>query len=354
MHVSSSYRLTLYRQSAGQWHYCQLTASDSGWLQKATGRCGSAGRTVAEKAITPDGSSYQVVVEAGAEERLSGFDYPTRSDLKILSLHFKVMPWNGFPVAAPWFEDWKTFYQEPFEAILENTVNGFSRGLHRARGHLVLYYYVLDGEAAKKAALEVQAMAPVKFPMEMYLGDQEFRPGQQMHSDVPKPLSGLFEQFGAMANTVAEASHNILFHTVALTPQLVVTPSRNRIKGLAAIELRKQLNHRWNFECGNWPPLGGHSPTPVITLSSWTIDRMEILHERLVSQLQHPAYLLDCDDGVFALEPGHLLRGVYEGTVFDASLEWIIYFSHRHTVTFGGAWLLEQVRDIFASEIMAI
>jgi hypothetical protein len=349
-----SYRLTLYRRREGHWQYCQLTATADGRLRTATGQCGQAPVTVDETPLAAGGAPQQALLDAGAAWRKRGYDYPKRHELKILSLHFRVPGWSGFPAGAPWFEDWKTYYQEPMEEALEATVNGFARGLHRAKGSLVLYYYVVDVEAARATVEAVMTAAPVALPLAIYFGEQEYRPGQELHAGVPGALAGLFENFGAMAQTVAEASQNILFHTVALTPQVVHESSRQRVKGADAVGLRRALADRWHFDCHGWPPIGGSAPEPVAYTYDLPADKLDRLQRLLSERLHHPAYLLDCDDGVFELDPAHLLRGAYEGMVFDAGLEWVVYFSHHHTITFGGGWLLDAVRELYAGEPEAL
>lgn len=37
------------------------------------------------------------------------------------------------------------------------------------------------------------------------------------------------------------------------------------------------------------------------------------------------------------------LYGQSESFIVDKSLEWIVYWSHESTVTFGGKWLIEAV-----------
>jgi hypothetical protein len=345
-----TYRLTLYRQLDAEWHFCQLTATDGATLQTATGRCG---RRPERRTETPlaDGQTGQNALEAaGAAWRKRGYDYPRRHELKILTLDFALPGWSGFPAGAPWFEDWKTYYQEPFEAELEATVNGFARGNHRARGRLLLYYYVLDGAAAQAAAERIAAAAPVELALTVYVGAAEVRPVPALDPNVPSPLAGLYHQFDDMAQTVAEASHNILFHTVALMPQQIHQSTRQRVKGAEAQALRRELRERWGFDCHLWPPLGGHAKGAVAYVRDFSADKTAALQELLLHRIELPAYLLDCDDGLFRVEPQSLLRGAYEGAVFDAGLDWLIYFSHHHTVTFGGDWLLDAVEALYRDE----
>lgn len=341
------YRLTLYHRLAdGQWQYCQMTAGES-HLQTSLGRCGGYPPLQVDTVALEPGADPQLAVRAaGAQWRERGFDYPRRNELKILTIHFRVPVWTGFPAGAPWFEDWKTYYQEPIEVLLDATVNGFAKGVRRGKGWVSLFYYVLDAEAARQGVEALAEAAPVSIPFTTYVGDREHSPDASLHDGVPGPLAGLFEHFGE----VAEASQQLLFHTVALTPQPVHTSSRARIKGAEAMAIRQKLYERWGFNCQGWPPLGGSAPETVVYVRDLPLDKTYELQAWLIDQLQEPAYLLDCDDGLFRLDSQQLLRGAYEGIVFDAGLEWAVYFSHHHTITFAGKRLIEHVRSLYKDQ----
>ncbi|MBL7810183.1 MAG: hypothetical protein JNN28_20340, partial [Saprospiraceae bacterium] len=34
--------------------------------------------------------------------------------------------------------------------------------------------------------------------------------------------------------------------------------------------------------------------------------------------------------------------------VFDASFDWVIYFSHHYTITFSGDWLVTAVKALYS------
>jgi hypothetical protein len=342
-----TYRLTLYKKVAGVWNYCQITATpESGKLTTAIGICGKAPEQLTESALEHPNDPSLSVEEAGAFWRIQGFDYPMRKDMTVMSLHFKVGTFNGWPAGAPWFEDWKTHYQEPVEAQLTETANGIATGSHRARGQYLLYYYVLNPEAAQLTVEQVAGAAPVHIPLEIHMGDREIRPSIQMDQGVPAPLVDLYKGFEEMALTLAEASQNVVFQSVALTPQMLHESSRKRVRGLEASVLRIALRERWGFTCNYFPPLGGEAKDEVVFLTNLEQDIEKQLFEILLQRLMEPVYVLDCEEGLFRIEAQHIFRGAYEGVVFDDSLDWIIYFSHHNTITFGGKWLIEAVRAL--------
>jgi hypothetical protein len=346
----SAYRLTLYKQIDTVWHYCQMTANDAGKLITVFGKCGDAPEQRTEILLPADADPFNALQEAGTQWRLQGFDYPRRKDMQIMSLHFRVANMSGWPAGAPWFEDWKTYYQEPVDNLLTTTANGFANGSHRLRGHYLLYYYVLDTAAARATVEAVVAAAPVRIPLEIHISDRELRPEIQMADGVPSPLADLYKGFEEVALTIAEASQNIVFQSVTLTPQVVHESSRQRVRGLDAQVLRLALRERWGFTCNYWPPLGGEAKSEVVYLSALDPTLEQPVLDLLKEKIQAPVYLLDCEEGIFKISPENIFRGAYEGVVFDDGLEWIIYFSHHNTITFGGDWLIEAVNNHYKDQ----
>lgn len=343
----AAYRITLYKQIDGAWHYCQVTAHETARLVTALGRCGQEPEHLKESPLPAGADPSAAVQEAGALWRNQGFDYPKRSDMQIMSLHFRVSNSTGWPAGAPWFEDWKTFYQEPVEQTLSETANGFANGSHRLRGHYLLYFYVLDPAAARATVERIAASAPVRIPLDIHIGDREVRPEIQLGHGVPSALSDLLKGFEQMALTISEASQNVVFQSVTLTPQVVHESSRKRVRGLDAQVLRIALRERWGFTCNYWPPLGGEAKGEVVFLNTLEQELERELMDQLLKNMREPVYLLDCEEGIFKIDPMHIFRGAYEGVVFDDSFEWIIYFSHHNTVTFGGDWLIKAVREYY-------
>lgn len=338
-----AYRLTLYKQIDSAWHYCQMTATEAGKMLTALGRCGETPGQLTET-VLPSGTDLSAAVqELGIYWRTQGFDYPKRKDMQIMSLHFRVSATTGWPAGAPWFEDWKTYYQEPVEQMMSETANGFPNGSHRSRGHYLLYFYVLDTAAARATVEQIAAKAPVRFPLAIHFSDREIRPQITLDGGVPSPLADLYKGFEEMALTLAEASQNVVFQTVTLTPQVVHESSRHRVRGLDAEVLRIALRERWGFTCNYWPPLGGEAKGEVVFINTPEPDLEKRLSALLLEKLQLPVYLLDCEEGIFTIKPENIFRGAYEGVVFDEGLEWIIYFSHHGTITFGGDWLVGAV-----------
>jgi hypothetical protein len=343
-----AYRLTLYKQHDNIWQYCQMTATRSRKLVTALGNCGDKPDHVTESALPQGQELFDSVRDAGQQWRSQGYDYPRRKDMLVMTLHFRLPgTTSGWPAGAPWFEDWKTHYQEPVEQMLTDTANGFSNGTHRVRGHLLLYYYVLNAEAAANSVRQIAASAPINFPMDIHIGDKPMRPGIHLNESMPDPLADMYKGFEQMAITLAEASQSVTFHAVTLTPQPVHESSRQRVKGLQAQVLRMALKERWGFECDHWPPLGGKAREEVVFVDSLDTATETELLRLLQERIQLPVYLLDCEEGFFKIEPDNIFRGAFEGVVFDDGLEWIIYFSHHGTITFGGSWLIDAVKTVY-------
>jgi hypothetical protein len=88
----------------------------------------------------------------------------------------------------------------------------------------------------------------------------------------------------------------------------------------------------------------------VVFLNGMEEAKKRRVIELLDARLEEPLYLLDCEAGLFEIGPQAIFSSAHEGMVFDASLRWVIYFSHHYTLTFGGEWLVEAVKDMYRDQ----
>ena len=114
------------------------------------------------------------------------------------------------------------------------------------------------------------------------------------------------------------------------------------------------LKEKWNFDSNWWNPLVESSPRDVVFLNGLTDDKKHAIETEVRRRLSRPLYQLDCDTGLFEITPEQIFEFAFEGVVFDGGLEWVIYFSHHYTTTFGGDWLVQAVRDAYRDEPEAV
>ena len=121
------------------------------------------------------------------------------------------------------------------------------------------------------------------------------------------------------------------------------------MRGEKAGQLREQLLAQWGVGKGYWPPLGGPAPCETLHVEGLEEETaaqlIAIIQDRIIGQV----YAFDAGEGIFVSESARIFsRFMIDDTYwFDDGLEWVVYVSHENTVTFGGDWLLEDVRDVF-------
>ncbi len=343
------FRLTLYQQQNNRWRYVRLTVSANHQLHTDTGTCGQLPDRMETTSIAADADIQDALRHAGAKWQSKGYDKPPAKQLQVLSLHFQMPRWTGYPAGAPWYDDWTSDYLDPMERQMEATCNGIVKGNERFSGNHLYYYTVFNGDLAKQAMEHIAAEALVKFPLDIYLGDREKQVKIPIDPNVPDYLRSLFRSIESSARIIAQELP-AMFPGDPLQPQAVVDNGHKRIRGAEATRLRQVLKEKWNFDSNFWNPLVESSPVEVIVLNGLTDDKKEAITEYVRQNAKRPIYLLECETGLFEIQPDQIFAGAYEGMVFDASLEWVIYFSHHYTTTFGGPELVPFIRHLYQAQ----
>lgn len=124
------------------------------------------------------------------------------------------------------------------------------------------------------------------------------------------------------------------------------------MRGEKANQLREQLLAQWGVGKDHWPPLGSAAPCKTLYVEGLEDEKamqlIAIIQKRIIGHL----YAFDAGEGIFVSEPARIFsRFMIDDTYwFDDGLEWLVYVSHENTVTFGGEWLLMEVRAIFREQ----
>lgn len=344
------HRLILYQKQSNRWHYVRLTATVDRQLRTDTGCCGQL-PDHSETAPLPENTTdvQDALRTAGTVWQARGYDKPPAKQLQILSLHFQMPRWTGYPAGAAWYDDWTSDYLDPVEQMLDATCNGILKNNERFSGNHLYYYMVFNGDLARQAVERIAGDALVKFPLDIYLGEREKQVKIPIDPNVPDYLRSLFRSIESSARLIAQELP-ALFPGDPLQPQPVVENGHKRIRGTEAVRLRKALEEKWNFKSNFWNPLVEASPVEVVVVNGLTEDKKLALAGYVRRTAERPIYLLECETGLFEIQPEQIFAGAYEGMVFDAGLEWVIYFSHHYTTTFGGAELGQFVRALYHAQ----
>jgi len=342
-------RLILYKQIDGRWHYVRLTTADA-LLKTETGICGLKPDNIETLPIPAGSAPEQLMRETGASWNEKGYEKPPQSQLHVMTLHFQMRRWTGYPAGAPWYDDWTTGYLDPILAVLEDTCNGVPRGNERFSGNYLQYYIVFNTDLALEVVEKIAAAAPVKFLLDIHIGRREKQVQIPIDPNVPEYLRSLFRIVEKSARTIA-SELPVLFQGDPLQPESMPASSeRKRISGDQAKHLRQELKEKWHFDSNFWDPLTQVSPQEVVFLNGMVDEKKQAIADLLEQNVTLPFYLLDCEEGLFEVGREQIFTGAHEGMVFDATLEWVIYFSHHYTITFGGNWLVQAVKDLYVGE----
>ncbi len=345
-----NYRIILYKLVENRWHYVRLSTTPEGQLFSEMGICGQLPNISKRSSIPQEVDSDEYLRQTAESWALDGYGKPAPAQLQVMTLHFQMRRWTGYPAGAPWYDDWTTGYIDPILSVLEKTCNGIPRGNERFSGNYLHYYVVFNTDLALEAVEQVAAAAPVKFLLDIHFGRREKQVQIPIDPNVPEYLRTLFRIVEKSARSIA-SELPILFQGDPLQPELLSETSiRQRISGEKASFFRRQLKEKWHFDANFWDPLTQVSPQEVVFLNGMAEDKKQAVALLLETKVTGPYYLLDCEEGLFEIDPKEIFTGAHEGIVFDDTFSWVIYFSHHYTITFGGEWLVPSVKALYAGE----
>ena len=128
-------------------------------------------------------------------------------------------------------------------------------------------------------------------------------------------------------------------------------PYRRRLTNQESEQVRQSLLEKWNFQGNYWEPLEELSPEPTIFLMKDNIADTD--YEKIIEEIHKHAdkKLFEItEDGSDAEIELYLFHpDCYETIYCDTSYNWIVYGSHESTVAFGGTWLLDFIRRLYAN-----
>jgi len=344
------FRIILYQQRESRWHYVRLTAESELELRTETGVCGLPPDHEEVESIAAGTDTETALRNSGAQWQNNGWRKPNPQEVLVLTLHFQMRRWHGYPASAPWHDDLTAGYLDPVQAALESTCNGIPRGTDRFSGNYLYHYTIFNSDLALETVERIAAAAPVKFLLDIHIGRREKQVHIPIDPNVPEYLRSLFRVVEKSARTIA-SELPVLFPGDPLQPELLLNGNApKRVRGEESARLRNFLKEKWNFDSNFWNPLTEAAPSQVVFLNGMSEEKKPKIVQVIREHLATPLYLLDCDEGLFEISPDQIFRGIYEGVVFDASLDWIIYFSHHHTITFGGEWLVPTVKELYKEQ----
>lgn len=360
------FQKTLYRQENNIWHYVRLTWHETTQsFEVSAAPCGHAASPIRQEGLL-SGETKETALHrlALALRQLGYWEQPIKEWL--LDVQVFTPFWDGFTAAAPWFDALQFDILYPLYEILENTANGGSNGGTRADKDCQCYFlWVAEPVAAKEAVDNIVRQAPSLFQVVAHIR----RRGENPVSRKPpkQEAGGCLEMEIGMGLADKMIKHAESLAYVRSLPENQPIPDKiypdnvcglfersdpDRLRGEKAGQLRERLLTQWGVGKGYWPPLGNAAPCETLHVEGMdeelAAQLIAIVKKRIIGQV----YAFDASEGIFVSEPERILsRFQIDDTYwFDDSLEWVIFASHENTVTFGGEWLLKEVRDVFRGQ----
>jgi hypothetical protein len=350
------YRLILYRHFQNKWHYTRLTAPVDGMMQVETGICGKAADS-SELVSTGGKSQIEAITHYSEQLQEKGWGNlkNVSQELSVLTLHFKMPRWKGYPAGAPWFDNWMQYYMTPIRAELEAHSNGFELHDERFSGNYLYYFTVLNPDLALEAVEKIADKSPEKFILDLHVGKRGKQVFIPIDPNVPEYLQAFFRVVEKSARSIANELP-LLFPGKSLEPELVQESDTTiPVHGEKGIEFRRILREKWNFTCNYWNPLSNDAPGEVVFILGFPPDKQQQLIAHIRKNQSGPIYKLDCENGLFQVPLDSIFQDTtLEGVIFDERLDWIIYASHHNTHTFGGELLLSFVKNQYKDQPEAI
>jgi hypothetical protein len=346
----NTYRLILYRKIEAQWEYVRLKALPSGLFHTETGFCGSLPAFSEEKRMPQGIDPKSFLRKEAADWQSQGYTKPNQKELQVMTLHFRFPRWTGHLANAPWFEEWTANYLEPIQTNLDRTAAGVFKSNERFSGNHLYYYMVYDADAARRTVEQIVAAAGHRFPLDLHIGDREKQVSIPIDPGVPEYLRAIFRGFEKSARILRDLPD--LMTSDPLQPELVAEPAPRAVRGEEAARLRLALKTRWHFDCKLPDPFADHLPgDQLICMDELPEAVKAAIPAKIREKSAGPYYSFDCDAGIFEIIPEQIFGGAFEGAVFDAGMDWIIYGSQHFTTTFGGPWLVDFVQSLCQNRV---
>jgi hypothetical protein len=128
-------------------------------------------------------------------------------------------------------------------------------------------------------------------------------------------------------------------------------PLRRRLKTDEKLSVRQMLHEVWGYDGDYWEPLGKKSPKEtVFLLSKYITDGDRLFIKELLAK-NGGKHLYEVnetgDDYETDLQSISSFYEDHEVMYFDETYKWTIYGSHEETITFGGEWLINSIKERF-------
>jgi hypothetical protein len=138
--------------------------------------------------------------------------------------------------------------------------------------------------------------------------------------------------------------------TVHHVSNIAPLPYRYKLPAHTAADIRTLLAKRWHYDGSYWNPLVEKSfhETLFLNIENLSEEDRHKIAAFLIQKADPKLYEITEEQVDYEIDFDSLDLQLYETVLTDRSMDWIIYGSHESTITFGGAWLLPFIKELFA------
>ena len=355
--MAATFQKTLYRQEGAQWRYTRLR-----WMAPAqcmevwAAPCGQTGIAIGQEWLMPGESREAALHRLALPLRQDGW-----LEMPVLEWHLDLTittpAFDGLMAAAPWFDAFHAGVLYPILFDLGETANyGHWGGTRHEKNGVTYFLWTVDPRAAAAIVSSVGRNAPAGFEISGRIRKRGEDPAPRAHAT---DASWAMKIGFGLIRATEKAHYARSLPENQPIPEIIRADAGypclpnlgpDRVTGEKASELRERLLTRWEVGKDRWPPLGSPVSSDLLYLEGALEDEVAA---QLTALLQQKAagtiYVFDTVEGIFSSFIGQIFPDLAQDDTywFDERMEWIIYKSHHNTITFGGDWLIKNVRDIF-------
>lgn len=359
--MATFFQKTLYRQEGAQWRYTRLC-----WIEPAqcfdvrTALCGQTAMATGIERLNPGEPRESALHRLALPLRQAGW-----LEMPVLEWHLDltiVTPaFDGLMAAAPWFDAFHAGVLYPVLFELGETANyGHWGGTRHEKDSITYFLWTVEPHAAEAIVSSVGRNAPAGFEVFARIRKWGEDPAPRAH-----PTDASWEMGSVLGFEKHLISATEKGHYARSLPENQPIPEiiradagypglpnlgPDRVTGEKAAELRDRLLTLWEVGKDRWPPLGSPVSRDVLYLEGTPEEEVTAQLTALLQQkTTGTVYVFDSVEGIFSSTIGQIFPDLAQDDTywFDERLEWILYKSHHNTITFGGDWLIKEVRDLF-------
>jgi hypothetical protein len=364
------FKKTIFRYTPEGWQFIRFKwKAEANYFETYAAACGQTGIAQSNEHLLPNETKEIALHRLAAVLQKKGYIANLVADGRV-KVKIIIPPWKGFLASAPWFDELQTAVVHPLFTLFETTGNGDCVGVATALDYKAYDFGTINLAAALEGIKAIEKTLPSIFKLEVQASNVstdstvknveakaetettkgEFKGIAEIKDLMSKISEDMINSIKKLAAVPAPASigyPDCSYHYIEFED-----PSR--VQGAVAKQLREQLLEKWGVgKDVYWPPLSLYIPCELLHVEGILKEKESFIIEVIQQRQQGQLYVLDIQEGMWTLPTEDLSFqcSLNDTFFFDDGLEWVVFFSHHNTLTFGGDWLMAAVREAYREEL---